>query len=116
MSRENVTITTRVDAESGLQVRTVAIKRGETTRTFEVKEISYGQINKIGAGLNHPDNAKRQQCMESFGANIVSACVSENGKSITFDQADSLPGSIGKTLEKEALALNNEDKEEAKNA
>jgi hypothetical protein len=116
MSKENVKITTNVDAATGLQIRTVSIKRGETTRTFEVKEISYGQINKIGAGLNHADHAKRQQCMESFGANIISACVSENGKSITFDQADVLPASIGKTLETEALALNKEDKEEAKNA
>jgi len=116
MSNENVKVTDDVDAESGLQIRTVEITRGKKTRTFEVREISYGQINKIGAGLNHADLAKRQQCMESFGANIVSACVLENGEAITFDEAAALPGSIGKTLEKEALALNKEDKEEAKNA
>jgi hypothetical protein len=106
--------------DDGLEVRTVSITRGKKTRTFEVREIGYGQINKISAGLNHPDLAKRQQCLESFGANIVSACVYENGNAITFDQASALPGGIGKKLEKEALSLNamnpEEAKEEAKNA
>lgn len=116
MSNENVKVTEDVDSETGLQTRTVAITRGKKTRVFEVRETSYGQMNKIAAGLNHADSAKRQQCMETFGANIISSCVYENGEAITFEQAAALPGSIGKTLEKEALALNKEDKEEAKNA
>jgi len=110
-----------VDADTGVLIRNVSITRGGKTRDFVVREVGYGQINKIGAGLNHQDSAKRQQSLETFGANIVSACVSENGVALTFEQAQALPGSIGKTLEKEALALNKEDgeeggKEEAKNA
>jgi hypothetical protein len=103
----------------GLEVKTVTITRGKKTRTFEISEISYGQLNKISAGLNHADAAKRQQNLESFGANMISACVSENGKALTFDEATALPSAIGKKLENEALslnAMNPEQKDEAKNA
>ncbi len=116
MKTENEAVTVNDD---GCEVRIIEITRNGKTRTFEIREGAYGLINKIGAGLNHNDLAKRQQNLEMFGANIISASVFENGERITVEQAQALPGAIGKRLEKESLdinAMNAEAKDEAKNA
>lgn len=110
---------TEITEEDGLEVRTVEVTRNGKTRTFQIKESSYGLINKISASLNQADDAKKLVALESFGANMISASCYEDGKRLTFEQASNLPGQIGRRLEKESISINAMDaaaKDEAKNA
>ena len=98
---------------------TVTIERKSKTRTFEVREASYGFLQQLGASMTAQDTEQRKTAVAAFGANLIAATCFENGEALTFEQAKALPGGIGKRLEKEAMQLNGMTEEaqaEAKNA
>lgn len=94
-------------------------RTGKPTRTFIAHERSFPAINKITAGLNHKDEAQQQQARERFSQNLIAACVTEDGKAITFDQVETMGAKLGKKLETAVLEVNGmtePKKAEAKNA
>jgi hypothetical protein len=108
-----------MNEQTDFETSTVTVERKGKTRTFVVTEASYGFLQDLGASMTHQDDAQRKVAVAAFGANLIAATCSENGESLSFEQAKALPGGIGKRLEKEAMQINGMSEEaqaDAKNA
>lgn len=88
--------------EDGVTTQIVEI-RG---RKFTISELTFGQMNKLNFDTNKQDGEQKALAVSNQGGIMIALSVTENGKSLTFEDVQGMPLAMAGKLLKAVVKIN----------